>query len=193
MPDKDTKKSDRSLEDYGVIYLSGSIDQGTSESVCKQIIEINLGRTVDCIQMIINSPGGSVSDGFAVIDMMAWSRLPVRTTGLGMLASMALLIFMAGERGHRVITPRVSILSHRYSWWVMGKHSELIAHRKEEDLVHARIVDHYLRHTSVSSADELHETLLADTDTWCSAEDAVRYGIADVVEGRPVPAVELRP
>jgi len=180
---KEVKKEQSALEDYGVIYLSGEINEQVSEQVCRSIIEINMTKSVDCIQMIINSQGGSVSDGFAIIDMMTWSRLAVRTTGLGMLASMALLIFMAGQKGHRVITPRVSLLSHRYSWWVRGKHSELIARRKEEDLVHTRIVDHYLRHTKVKTHEELQKTLLCDVDTWLRAEEAVAYGIADIIEG----------
>ena len=183
MTEKKDDRSNRGLEDYGVIYVSGSIEGGTSETVCKQIIEINLSKSVSCIQLIINSPGGSVSDGFAIIDMMEWSRLPVRTTGLGMLASMALLIFMAGAKGQRVITPRVSILSHRFSWWSFGNHSELIAKRKEEDLTHQRILDHYIRHTSLNSAEEVQAHLLRDVDSWLTAEEALRFGVADVVEG----------
>jgi len=191
MSEKKDDRSSRGLEDHGVIYVSGSIDQGTSESVCKQIIEINLTGQVSCIQLIINSPGGSVSDGFAIIDMMGWSRLPVRTTGLGMLASMALLIFMAGAKGQRVITPRVSILSHRYSWWSFGNHSELIAKRKEEDLTHQRILDHYIRHTGLQTAEEVQAHLLRDVDTWLTAEEAVRFGVADVVEGGALAPAEV--
>jgi ATP-dependent Clp protease protease subunit len=175
------EKKIRGLDRYGILYLSGEIDGTKSESVCTKIIEMNL-RPLDCIQLILNSPGGSVPDGFAILDVMEWSRLPIRTTGLGMLASMALLIFMAGEKGHRVLTPRVSILSHRFSWWSFGKHSELIARRKEEDLTHARILEHYRRHTKVTTAEELQKTLLGDTDTWLSADEALAYGIADTIE-----------
>lgn len=170
------------LKERGIIYISGTIDTGMAERVCSEIIEMNVSRTVDAIQLIVNSPGGSVSDGFAIIDIMDWSQLPIRTTGLGILGSMGLLLFMAGARGHRVITPRVSILSHRFSWWSVGNHSELLAKRKEEDLTHQRILDHYLRHTSVETAERLHQTLLREVDTWLSAEEAVQYGIADVIQ-----------
>lgn len=183
MTEREDKKS-RSLEQYGILYLSGDIDAAKSETVCTKIIELNL-RPLDCIQLVLNSPGGSVTDGFAIIDVMEWSRLPVRTTGLGMLASMALLIFMAGAKGHRVLTPRVSILSHRFAWWSFGKHSELLARRKEEDLTHARILDHYRRYTGIGSDEDLQKTLLGDTDTWLSADEAVAYGIADAIENRP--------
>ena len=171
------------LDDHGIIYVSGAIDEAKSEDICKRIIEANM-QSLDCIQLIINSPGGSVHAGFAIIDVMQWSRLPVRTTGLGIIASMGLLIFMAGQKGHRVLTPRVSVLSHRYSWWNFGNHSELIARRKEEDLTHRRILDHYAAHTGLKTDEDLQKVLLRDTDTWLSAEEAVAHGIADVIDNR---------
>jgi ATP-dependent Clp protease protease subunit len=181
------KERDRkTLEDRGILYLSGSIESGGVEALSRQIIELNLNGALDCIQLLVNSPGGEVSAGFALIDIMDWSRLPVYTTGLGMLGSMGLLVFMAGEKGHRVLTERVSVLSHRYSWWCMGTHSELLARRKEEDLIHRRILDHYLRHTGLASVEELQKTLLRDVDTWLTAREAVELGIADVVEGQPL-------
>jgi ATP-dependent Clp protease protease subunit len=180
------EKKQQALEDLGIIYLSGRIDDAKSEQICKQIIELN-ARTLDCIQLIINSAGGGVHAGFALLDVMEWSRLPVRTTALGMVASMALLVFMAGEKGHRVVTPRVAILSHRYWWWNVGNHSELIARRKEEDLTHRRILEHYARHTRLKTEEALHEKLLRDVDAWLTADEAVECGIADIVENRGRP------
>ena len=189
---KKDEKETTSLEERGILYLTGGIDDTKVEALSRQIIDLNIKGALDCIQLLINSPGGEVSAGFALIDIMEWSRLPVYTTGLGMLGSMGLLVFMAGEKGHRVLTERVSILSHRYSWWCMGKHSELLARRKEEDLIHRRILDHYLRHTSVTSVEELQKTLLRDVDTWLTAREAVELGVADIVEGKPL-AVEAAP
>ena len=97
-------KKEKGLSDYGTIYLSGSIEDGTSESVCKEIIEYNISGKTDHIQMIINASGGSCPAGFAIIDIMEWSRIPIFTTGIGMIASMALLVFMTGTKGRRVIT-----------------------------------------------------------------------------------------
>jgi ATP-dependent Clp protease protease subunit len=176
---KDT--DEKSLEERGILYLSGTVDEDASRDICRSIIQLNT-RALDCIQLVVNSPGGSVHDGFAIIDIMEWSRLPVRTTGLGMIASTGLLIFMAGQKGHRVLTPRVSILSHRYSWWSFGNHSELIARRKEEDLTHARILEHYRRHTRLETDEAIHQTVLRDVDTWLTAVEAVELGLADIVE-----------
>ena len=174
----------KGLEDYGIIFISGAIEAGAAQSICEKIIQINVAEEADFIQMILNSPGGTCSAGFAIIDLMEWSRLPIYTTGIGMIASMSLAVFMAGEKGHRVITPRTSILSHRFSAMSFGNHSELIAKRKEEDLMHRRLLNHYIEHTKLESEDEVASKLLRDVDTWLTAEEAVKWGIADVVQGR---------
>ena len=175
-------KKEKGLNDYGIIYLSGPIEVETSENVCKEIIEYNISGKTDHIQMIINSSGGSCPDGFAIIDIMEWSRIPIFTTGIGMIASMALLVFMTGTRGRRVITPRTSMLSHRYSSMTWGNHSQLLATRKEQDLEHDRIVDHYLRYSGIQSKKELEEYLLRDVDTWLAPDEAVKFGLVDLVE-----------
>ena len=142
MPPKKDPSERSTLDEHGIIFLSGEIDGGRAESVCEKIIEFNVGQDVDLIQLLINSPGGQCAAGFAIIDLMDWSRLPIYTTGIGMVASMALALFMAGEKGHRVLTPRTSVLSHRFSAFSFGNHSELVARRKEEDLLHQRLLDH---------------------------------------------------
>lgn len=182
MRSKEKLKSENGLLDYGIIYLSGSIDTGTAESVCKQIIEYNIKGDVNQIQMIINSQGGSCSAGFSIIDIMEWSRIPTYTTGVGMIASMGLLIFMTGEPGRRIITSRTSILSHRFSAFNGGNHSQLIAGRKEEDLEHNRILAHYQSYSNIKNKTELEKYLLRDVDTWLSPEEAVQFGLADRIE-----------
>ncbi len=176
------EKKENGLDDYGIIYISSGIDGGTAEGVCKQIIEYNIKAEVNQIQMIINSPGGSCPAGFSIIDIMEWSRIPIYTTGIGMIASMGLLIFMTGEKGRRTITPRTSILSHRFSAFNIGSHSQLIAGRKEEDLEHERILQHYLTYSSIKDKSELEKYLLRDVDTWLSPEETLKHGLADRIE-----------
>ena len=182
MAKKEKEQEEKGLHDYGIIYVSGSINEGLSESICKEIIEYNIKGEADHLQMIINSTGGSCPAGFAIIDIMEWSRIPIYTTGIGMIASMGLLLFMCGAKGRRVITARTSILSHRFSWISAGNHSQLLANRKEEDLEHKRIVEHYLRYTNLKNQKELEEKLLRDVDTWLDPQEAIEHGIADIVE-----------
>jgi ATP-dependent Clp protease protease subunit len=182
MAEKDNEKKENDLNDYGIIYISGAINGDTAESVCREIINLNIKGEVNQIQLIINSPGGSCPVGFSLIDIMEWSRIPIYTTGIGMIASMGLLVFMTGEKGHRVITPRTSILSHRFSAFNFGNHSQLIASRKEEDLEHERILQHYLTYSNLNDRNELEKHLLRDVDTWLTPEEAVHYALADVIE-----------
>lgn len=189
---KQNNEHKKGLSDYGIIYLSGSLNAATAQSVCEKIIEINVAGEIDHIQMIINCHGGSCTEGFAVIDIMGWSRIPIYTAGIGLIASMGLLVFMTGKKGRRVITPRTSILSHRFAGMAIGNHSQLLAGRKEEDLMHKRIVNHYLQYSGIDNQDVLEKNLLQDVDTWLSPEEALRFGLADIIEPKALrkPPVE---
>lgn len=182
MAKEETKREEKGLNEYGIIYLSGEINNGSSETICKEIIEHSIKGDVSQIQLIINSPGGICSAGFSIIDIMEWSRIPIYTTGIGMIASMGLLIFMTGEKGHRVITSRTSVLSHRFSAINIGNHSQLIAGRKEEDMMHERVIQHYITNSEIKGRAELENYLLRDVDTWLTPEETVQYGLADIVE-----------
>ena len=179
---KEKERDEKDLKDYGIIYLSGAINEVAAEKVCKEIIEYNIKGSINQVQMVINSQGGTCTAGFSIIDIMEWSNIPIYTTGIGMIASMALLIFMTGEKGHRVVTPRTSILSHRFSAMSSGNHSQLIAGRREEDMLHERILNHYMAYSNIKDKAELEKYLLRDVDIWLSTEEALKLGIVDVVE-----------
>jgi ATP-dependent Clp protease protease subunit len=103
-------ENEQILRDRGIILLTGGIDVEMAARIYGEIIAYNTEGKVEQIQMIVNSLGGEVSAGFSIIDMMESSRIPVHTFGTGEIASMGLMVFMAGARGKRMITPRTSIL-----------------------------------------------------------------------------------
>ena len=111
---KQTKEHENILEGKGIIFLWGVINDSMAENICQKIIEINVEGKVGCIQMLINSGGGSCQAGFSIIDMMEWSKIPVYTAGFGVVGSMAAMIFIAGEKGRRVLTASTAILSHHF-------------------------------------------------------------------------------
>jgi ATP-dependent Clp protease protease subunit len=178
----ENEKNRPDLNEYGVLNLFGEISGEAAGALCRQIIQINVENKLSRIQLLINSGGGDCHAGFAILDIMDWSRIPIATTGIGMVGSMALLVFMAGERGNRVLTPRTALLSHRYSSIHGGNHSQILAFRKQEDTVHQQIVDHYLEHTRLETREQVEEILLRDVDTWLSPKEAVELGIADIIE-----------
>lgn len=167
----------------GIIYFAEQFTSETTKPVINTIIEKNLmpnSERPNEITLVINSPGGSVHAAFALIDTMKGSAIPIKTVGLGLIASCGILTFMAGTKGKRLITPNTSILSHQYSWGSQGKEHELFARVREYELSTERMIEHYKKCTGLKEK-QIREVLLPPQDVWLSAEDAVKYGIADKV------------
>jgi len=120
-------------------------------------------------------------DCFALIDIMKGSKIPIHTVGLGCIASCGLLLFITGEKGHRVLTPNTSILSHQFSWGSWGKEHELFAQVKEFELSTVRMIDHYKKCTGLEEED-IRKYLLPPEDKWLSAREAKKLGICDSVK-----------
>ena len=170
------------LDKYGVMTLMADINAETVKPVIEWILKNNFSpNQTDILTLIINSGGGSVTDAFALIDTMKGSGIPIRTVGLGEISSAALMIFMAGEKGQRVLTPNTSILSHQYSWGKWGKEHELMTANKAFELTSKMITDHYMKCTGMNEK-KVREILLPPHDVWLSAKDAKKYGICDDVK-----------
>ena len=129
----------------------------------------------------ICSPGGDLNACFALVDIMKGSKIPIRTIGMGMIASCGLLMFISGEKGRRVLTPNTSILSHQFSWGSFGKEHELFAAVKEFDLTTRRMIDHYKKCTGLSEED-IRKYLLPPQDVWLSAKEAKKLGLCDSIK-----------
>jgi len=129
---------------------------------------------------MVCSSGGNISEAFALIDVMASSRIPVKTVGLGSIASSGLLIFLSGHKGRRILTPNTSILSHQFSWDVGGKAHELFATVKEFDLTQKRMIEHYRKCTGLDD-DTIRTVLLPPQDVYLDAQEALKYNICDHV------------
>ena len=169
--------------DAGIMYFADGFDAKTTTPVINTIIEKNLlpnSQRPNELTLVINSPGGQVHSAFALIDTMKGSAIPVKTVGLGMIASCGLLTFMSGTKGRRVLTPNTSILSHQYSWGSGGKEHELFARVREFELSTERMINHYKKCTGLSEK-KVRDILLPPEDRWLSAKEAVKYGIADKI------------
>jgi ATP-dependent Clp protease, protease subunit len=171
-----------SLKDNGVYLLMEDISASSCKGVIEWILEENFKKErKDHLNLIINSPGGDCSACFALLDVMRGSKIPVHTTGLGCIASCGFIIFIAGAKGHRVLTPNTSILSHQYSWSSWGKHHDLVADRVEQDLTHERILNHYKKCLGISKK-IIEEKLLPAKDVWLTHKQCIEYNICDVVK-----------
>jgi ATP-dependent Clp protease protease subunit len=127
---------------------------------------------------MICSEGGELAPAFALIDVMKNSKIPIKTVGLGQIASCGLLIFLSGTPGRRVLTPNTSILSHQFSWGSEGKAHELFATVKEFELIQHRMINLYKSSTNLDE-ETIKKVLLPAQDVYLSAEEALSYGICD--------------
>lgn len=170
-----------SLEDKGTYLFMESFTNGSCAKAIRFVLEQNILSKSDRPEMltfIINSPGGDVNAMFALVDTIKGSEIPVKTIGLGQIASCGLMLFLAGSKGNRLITPNTAILSHQFSWGSYGKEHELFATVKEFTLTQRRIVDHYKKCTGLSKK-EIRKYLLPAEDVWLDSEEAVKLGVAD--------------
>lgn len=175
-----TPVNNPSLREKGMFLLSGGFNDDAAKQIVTWILEANFAnkRDYDHLTLIINSPGGCVNSAFAIIDAMRGSAIPVHTIGLGLIASCGLLTFIAGEKGHRTLTPNTSILSHQWAWGSRGKAHELFAINKEFELTQNRMVEHYKRCTGLADK-TIVEQLLPPHDVWLSAEEAKALNLCD--------------
>ncbi len=168
-----------SIEREGVLLLWGTITRSSVEPLATAILNHNLRGDREQLRLYINSPGGDVDQGFALLDLMRWSRIPVHTTGMGLVASLGLLVLMAGAKGRRSVLPRCSLLSHRFAAMSEGTHADLVAARRQQDLLHRRILDHYRTCTALPDDAAIEADLLRPTDRWLTPEEALTVGIID--------------
>jgi ATP-dependent Clp protease protease subunit len=167
---------------HSFFLLMEEISLASCKNVVEWIFEANFAEErPDMLNLIITSPGGDLNAAFAVIDTMRGSAVPIRTIGLGQIASAGLMIFIAGDKGKRVLTPNTSILSHQYTWGAFGKEHELFATVKEFDLTTKKMISHYKKCTGLSEA-KIREILLPPQDMWLSPTEAKKLGICDDVK-----------
>ena len=170
------------LKKEGVYLLMEEITVKSCKEVINWILEENLQKIKKpFLQLMISSPGGDVSSCFALVDVMHGSRIPIRTIGLGCVASCGLSIFMSGAKGYRTLTPNTSILSHQWAWGSSGKEHELFATIKEFKLTTQRTMGHYKKCTGLSEK-IIRKILLPPQDVWLSAKEALKYKLCDKVK-----------
>ena len=174
--------SDKDSSAHSFYLFMDEVTLATTKPMVEWIFEANFSEErPDLLNLIICSPGGDLHAAFAMIDTMRGSAIPIRTIGLGQIASAGLMIFIAGSKDNRILTPNTSILSHQYSWGAFGKEHELFATVKEFDLTTKKMIQHYKKCTGLTEA-KIREILLPPQDMWLSPIEAKKLGICDDVK-----------
>lgn len=159
--------------------ITGDIDDENVDKVIRWLIYENLSsETGKTLTLYINSTGGSLTDAFALIDIMRSSTSIIRTIGVGNVMSAAFLIFAAGDKGHRYISKNTSSMCHQFTDCMDSKYHDIKASMKESESLNERMIKMLMETTELPRA-KIKSKLLGPSDIYLSANEMIEYGVAD--------------
>lgn len=161
-----------------IIFISGEITDAMANVVVAQLLFLAAEDPTKEISMYINSPGGSVTAGLAILDTMRMIKSPVATYCVGQAASMGAVLLSAGEKGRRHALPHARIMIHQ-PWGGAEGNAADIKIRAKELLRLRRILNRILSEASGKSIADVES--YTDRDYFMSAYDAKAWGIVDDV------------
>ena len=161
------------------IILSGEINQENAEKVIKQLLLLEADSDKP-ICVYIDSPGGSIDDGFGIFDMIRFINAPVYTIGTGLIASMGALILLAVPKERRLGLPNSHYLIHQplIGGAYRGVATDLEIQAEEIAKSKAKIVEIISSETGKTKEQVVQDT---DRDFWLTADEAVSYGLISKV------------
>ena len=180
-----TSKGERSYDIFSrllkdrIIFLSEDVNQASASTVVAQLLFLESEDPDKEIHLYINSPGGSITAGMAIVDTINYIKCPVSTICIGLAASMGAVLLACGEKGKRYATPNSEILIHQPligGGGLSGQTTEIKIHA--DHMVRTR--DKLNKLLSEKTGQSL-ETIEKDTerDNYMTAEEALKYGLID--------------
>lgn len=161
-----------------IVFVGGEVEDGMANSVIAQLLFLQAEDPKKEISMYINSPGGSVTAGLAILDTMKMIKCPVATYCIGQAASMGAILLAAGEKGRRHALPNSRIMIHQPWGGAQGKASD-IEITAREILRLKEVLNEILAEASGKSIEEVKQD--TDRDHFMSASEAKDWGIVDKV------------
>lgn len=161
-----------------IVFVSGEIEDEMANAIVAQLLFLQAEDAKKEISVYINSPGGSVTAGLAILDTMRMVKCPVATYCVGQAASMGAILLSAGEKGKRHALPNARIMIHQPWGGAQGKASDIEITAKEI-LRLKEILNGILADASDKTVEEV--TKDTDRDHFMSAEEAKKWGIVDKV------------
>ena len=161
-----------------IVFVSGEIEDEMANAIVAQLLFLQAEDAKKEISIYINSPGGSVTAGLAILDTMRMVKCPVATYCVGQAASMGAILLSVGEKGKRHTLPNARIMIHQPWGGAQGKASDIEITAKEI-LRLKEILNGILADASGKTLEEV--TKDTDRDHFMSAEEAKKWGIVDKV------------
>jgi ATP-dependent Clp protease protease subunit len=174
-----------------IILLGGPVTDDSANAIIAQMLFLSNDDPKSDIQFYINSPGGSVSAGFGIIDTMRFLRCSVATTCIGMAASMGACLLAAGTKGKRSVLENSQVMLHQplIGGVLQGPATDLGIEAQHMIRLRNRLYKLMSEFTG-KPADMIHRDF--DRNKWLFADEAVAYGVADHVMDR-APETAVRP
>ena len=179
-----TNRGERSYDIYSrllndrIIFLGEDVNAHTANLVVAQLLFLAHEDSKKDIKLYINSPGGSVYDGLAIIDTMNYIEPDVQTIGIGLQASMGAMLLSCGAKGKRFALPNARVMIHQPSSGTQGKITDQEIMLKEGIFLKKRLAEILAKNTG-KKVDQIIKDM--DRDNWMSADEAKDYGIIDEV------------
>ena len=179
-----TSRGERSYDIFSrllndrIIMLSEEVNDTTASLIVAQLLYLEAQDPDKDIQFYINSPGGSVTDGFAIYDTMQYIKCDVSTICVGMAASMGAFLLSAGTKGKRIALPNAELMIHQPLGGYSGQATDIDIHAR-----HILELKDKLTRILAENCGKEYETVRADCerDNFMSAEQAKEYGLIDKV------------
>lgn len=171
-------KIDEALLENRRLFISDAIDNDSAEAFIRKLWYLEFKDPGKPILVVINSPGGSVDDGFAIWDQVKMIKSPVTTLITGLAASMGSVLSLCADKGRRFATENSRIMIHqpRNMGVIRGQATDLEIHAKEIIKTRKKLVEIYVEKTG-KDAETIERAI--DRDTWMSAAEAKDYGLLD--------------
>lgn len=155
------------------IMLTGEITKESADQVIRNLLVMD-SEGNDPITIYINSPGGDVDGGFAIYDMIRFISSPVRTVGIGLVASAAVIVLLAAEKEHRYGFANSTYLIHQPMTEMRGVAADIEIHA--QNMEHCRqMTDSIIAQACGRSIEEVHRD--TERDHWIYSQGAVEYGL----------------
>ena len=161
-----------------IIMLTDEVNDTTASLVVAQMLFLEAQDPDKDIFLYINSPGGSVSAGFAIYDAMNYIKCDVCTICMGMAASMGAFLLSGGAKGKRMALPNAEIMIHQPLGGAQGQASDIKIHADHILKTRAKLNRLLAEHTGKPLEDIERDT---ERDNFLNAEEAVAYGLIDKV------------
>lgn len=167
----------RLLEDR-IIMLHEEVNSATAQVIVAQLLYLESRDPDRDIQLYINSPGGSVTDGLAIYDTMKYIKPDVSTICMGMAASMGAFLLSSGAKGKRFILPNAEVMIHQPSGGAKGQATDI-----EISAMHILAMKERLNRILAENTGQDIEKIKLDTerDNFMTAETALAYGLVDKI------------